>query len=233
MRRKETDGPLHGMLAVRPFPAKRGDSRQLISQRYMSFDTVKGDATDLPIPRCEICRAVWILPAPADYEPAGETSGHIHSRKAGKRRKVDGRYLARERERRPICPLHGECAFARCACQIRDIHHAAARSRLPREGIHGHPIIRKIHAIENAMPVTITVTAKAGNLAGCHILIRKTRAIHFSGSHFQRQCAFLIGALRLPRSAHNAGSGNPDRKRRKVDMLSGCFAFEGPACHSI
>ena len=74
---------------------------------------------------------------------------------------------------------------------------------------------------------------KAGNLAGCHILIRKTRAIHFSRSHFQGQCAFLIGALRLPRSAHNAGCGNPDRKRRKVDMLSGCFAFEGPACHSI
>ena len=199
----------------------------------MSFDTVKGDATDLPILRCEICRAVWILPAPADYETTRETSGHIQPRKAGERRKVDGRYLARERERRPILSLHGECAFTRCACQIRDIHHAAARSRLPREGIHGHPIIRKIHAIEYAMPVTITVTAKAGNLAGSHILIRKTRAIHLSGSHFQRQCAVLIGTLHLPRSAHNAGSRNPDRKRRKVDMLSGCFAFEGSACHSI
>ena len=60
----------------------------------MSFDTVKGNATDLSIPRCEICRAVWILPAPADYEPARETSCHIHPRKVGKRRKVDGRCLA-------------------------------------------------------------------------------------------------------------------------------------------
>ena len=145
------------VIAFRALPVQIGNLKRTIGKRHISFYFIKDKSLHGALPRRDRAFAYRIIQGAGHMGLAGQGAGHIDARQGGKLRHVDARCFSSEIHGRAIVALYGPSPFPTGAGEVCNMRESILGRYFAGERVRHNALIGGRQAIEDTVPVTISI----------------------------------------------------------------------------